>query len=1278
MGWKESLDLMIAENKKLSKAIETTPDDEMVLQERAVYGNGARAFAPRLGRSHNEHLYESVSKAVDNNYRYKPTVVEDPFEIKKFVDPLQRERIGEKQITSRADMPDHGPYMVGKLREAVGDTAYNVITALSIDEHLAVKSLMGNEVKFKDLGDYTWDNYLIYKGAKPGGMTTAMGIGMAVVLSPLTWVTLGAGSGLKMLMGVPAKAGGVALRRRSSKALGEVVKAYSDKHIDKLKYKAFENKRFAELAGESKKKFELMKKAKGKKKMALAEPFDAKKIRQQAKADAEMTLATSPNTIKNFRLKNEALIRDKWRKEGERTLLNMANPDLKLNKAIIKTPQKFIDDVGKILDQRGAGKYFDVNYGESFKKIPGRVLSGSPLIHQADVSFMGRTIIPGEWLLHTANKLKVPQLFNYVSELKPIKYTTDGFRKMFIKDWNVPKELVMAVRESEDVAGLVNNPKIKQKYSDFEINSAKLLAQTSELSSQAERFKRKALDEADTFFKGLTDEQRRNFSDTAIWASTLTKKQYIQARRRIIKKGFAIKETAAAGEKTIKRYKMEDFKDAKVQDRLDAWFGQGKYEGKGMADELWEQSINWGIIPPKTGRKPNWYPGVAKKASIQRLKFNEPLKPAEREFLRERVGLDVDIYTHDPVHALSYRQTQIWIANAQDKMYEEIVKGKFGKVFSKKDVEVIYGSAEAAAKAGIVEIKRPKAYALNKSITPTLEEQAHMAAKPSFYGREDFANVWNENYTSSYWVGEGKYSNMMFDLIDKYTGIWKLNVTATHPAYHFMNFNSNIVLNSMKIGHHIFDTKAHMAGVYAALDESKTLKWLADSKLSQKSETVRKMVQNGMKAARGKLDEEIELYGGQKMKLMALVDEAAENNVIHRDMLAFDIGGETLPAGARFTWGERLMQMNPASHQFAPYQIGRKFASTIENQMRLQNYIVNRGKGLSPQMAALETAETLYDYGNLTKFERSANLFVPFYTFSRRNIANYMKMSVTKPGLVTSQLKFWQTMLPSGDELRERYPSWVGKRVTAKWGDKLTMGFQLPIEDILNFVPNEDTKVLSRINPILKVGIERGTGRDLWSGRELDKVVSGDEFGFVYKLAKSDLPDWLTASAKQIVKLVGVEEIVDRQGRKRYEIDPDMRHLLANFWTARYASYAQYATKNLNEEDSGTLKVALRYLTGLYTVEPDPGLKLAIERSKARNKARYDMFETKMLKHAEQGPWGWYVRSTKGKGVEKLATSLLESFRYGYDVKSTRAIYEDIKKTVNQLEDERVRVQVEP
>ena len=1278
MGWKETLDRIERKEKILSKAMETTADDEMSLQYRAVLGSGARAFSPRLGRSEHDHLFDSLKKSFNYEYRIKPTIVEDPLKIARDVDPLKRDRLNEKQITSRADMPDHGPYVVGKLREAVGDTAYNVITALSVDEHLSVKGLMGNEVKFKDLGDYTWDNYLIHKGWKPGGMTTAMGIGMAVMLSPLTWVTLGAGSGLKMLMGVPAKAGGVALRNRSSKALGEVVKAYSSRHVNKLKLKAFENKRFAELVGESKKKFELMKKAKGKKKMALSEPFDPKKLRQQAHIDAEMTLSTSPNTIKNFRLKNEGLIRDKWRKEGERVLLNMANPDLKLNKAIIKTPQKFIDDVGKILEQRGAGKYFDVNYGESFKNIPGRVLSGSPLIHQADVSFMGRTIIPGEWLLHSANKLKVPQLFNYISEIKPIKYTTDGFRKMFIKDWNVPKGLVSAIRESEDVSGLLSNPKIKQKYTDFEINSAKLLAQTSELSSQAEKFKRKALDEADTFFKGLTSEQRANFSDTAIWASTLTKKQYIQSRRRTIKKGFATKEMAVIGEQKIKRYKMEDFKDAKVQDRLDAWFGQGKYEGKGMADELWEQSINWGIIPPKTGRKPNWYPGVARRASIKRLKFNEPLKPAEREFLRERVGLDVDIYTHDPVHALSYRQTQIWIANAQDKMYGEIVKGKFGKVFSKKDVDVIYGSTEAAAKAGIVEIKRPKAYALNKSITPTIDEQMEIAAKPSFYGREDFANVWNENYTSSYWVGEGKYSNIMHDLIDKYTGIWKLNVTATHPAYHFMNFNSNIVLNSLKIGHHIFDTKAHMAGVYAALDESKTLKWLAESKLSQKSETVRKIVQNGMKAARGKLDEEIELYGGQKMKLSALIDEAAENNVIHRDMLAFDIGGETLPSGTRFTWSERLMQMNPASHQFAPYQVGMKFASTIENQMRLQNYIVNRGKGLSPQMAALETAEALYDYGNLTKFERSANIFVPFYTFSRRNIANYMKMSVTKPGLVTSQLKFWETMLPSGEELRERYPTWVGKRVTAKWGDKLTMGFQLPIEDILNFVPTEDSKVLNRINPILKVAVEKGTGRDLWSGRELDKVVSGDEFGFVYKLAKSDLPDWLTASAKKIVKLVGVEEIIDRQGRKRYEIDPDMRHLLANFWTARYASYAQYATKNLDEENRGTLKVALRYLTGLYTVEPNAGLKLAIEKSKARNKARYAMFETKMLKHAEQGPWGWYVRSTKGKHVEKLATSLLESFRYSFDVKSTRRIYDDIKTTVNQLEDERVRVQVEP
>lgn len=80
-------------------------------------------------------------------------------------------------------------------------------------------------------------------------------------------------------------------------------------------------------------------------------------------------------------------------------------------------------------------------------------------------------------------------------------------------------------------------------------------------------------------------------------------------------------------------------------------------------------------------------------------------------------------------------------------------------------------------------------------------------------------------------------------------------------------------------------------------------------------------------------------------------------------------------------------------------QFNRRIGEKVESHARLAHWIQKIGDGMSAEEAALSVKKYLFDYGELTQFEREImKAFVPFYTWMRKNIPLQFQAIFENPG----------------------------------------------------------------------------------------------------------------------------------------------------------------------------------------------------------------------------------------------------------------------------------------
>ncbi|HUU94391.1 MAG TPA: hypothetical protein VM487_01530, partial [Phycisphaerae bacterium] len=154
------------------------------------------------------------------------------------------------------------------------------------------------------------------------------------------------------------------------------------------------------------------------------------------------------------------------------------------------------------------------------------------------------------------------------------------------------------------------------------------------------------------------------------------------------------------------------------------------------------------------------------------------------------------------------------------------------------------------------------------------------------------------------------------------------------------------------------------------------------------------------------------------------------------------------------------------------------------------------GKGEDVAGAAARVHKYLFDYGDLSPFEKSTlRNVVPFYTFARKNFPLQLESMVTKPGKIAN-LKHFQDFLQAREDNGQGVeasivPSWMRRRIFGFSKDDdgaldIFTGLGLGFEEMSVFDRPFD-EFAAMLNPMIKAPLQAALNKDFFRDIPLDK-----------------------------------------------------------------------------------------------------------------------------------------------------------------------------------------------
>lgn len=213
-----------------------------------------------------------------------------------------------------------------------------------------------------------------------------------------------------------------------------------------------------------------------------------------------------------------------------------------------------------------------------------------------------------------------------------------------------------------------------------------------------------------------------------------------------------------------------------------------------------------------------------------------------------------------------------------------------------------------------------------------------------------------------------------------------------------------------------------------------------------------------------------------------IYQEAIDNNALgsgffHNDIgdfdpdVVFDVPG----------WKQRI---NPLDDRNVGLETGRRFNDWIEQNARLATFMSQRAKGLSAEQAAAITRKYLFDYTDLTDFDRWAKKFSPFWTFTRKNLPLQLEHMVKQPGKYTSLEHFLDAARGQAAEHPEQnIPEWMRQAGATVLPFKVGNDPVAYVPDLPVFQALDTLQPLTDLPDVLsrKPGADREFARDLFN-----------------------------------------------------------------------------------------------------------------------------------------------------------------------------------------------------
>ncbi len=343
---------------------------------------------------------------------------------------------------------------------------------------------------------------------------------------------------------------------------------------------------------------------------------------------------------------------------------------------------------------------------------------------------------------------------------------------------------------------------------------------------------------------------------------------------------------------------------------------------------------------------------------------------------------------------------------------------------------------------------------------------------------------------------------------DKIQNVWKASVTSIFPAFHGRNAISNVFLHFMDLGWRSFDPTYHtMAADLLYKDRTinrlqRTALGTGEKAMDAKNKITEIMDKKMFTDASGyewTFSELRQAIKGRAVAFNPNVTGAVDIRLTQKE-LSNALFTETGGAKAKQIAKKAL----PISQEFVPFKGGREFGRLVEEQARLVDFIGNLKATGDVELAAQRTKQFLFDYQNLTNFEKVfMRRIMPFYTFTRKNIELQAKSLLTTPGRVAMEVKALNTIgdVISGEKLtkeeEDALPGWIKDGIgilSKKRGSTIEILGSLgtPIEQ--PFQGLQPNVLLGSISPLIRVPVEQMSGYSFFQGKALSDVTNAAAF----------------------------------------------------------------------------------------------------------------------------------------------------------------------------------------
>lgn len=346
-----------------------------------------------------------------------------------------------------------------------------------------------------------------------------------------------------------------------------------------------------------------------------------------------------------------------------------------------------------------------------------------------------------------------------------------------------------------------------------------------------------------------------------------------------------------------------------------------------------------------------------------------------------------------------------------------------------------------------------------------------------------------------------------------------------------------------------------------------------------------------------KLPSEIIELGGKKYKFNALMkpftDRFSGDTFYNADFeLALKNGGQLKQVMPTLSTG-RLKETAKTlglGQEAIPFKVGRAVGQFIEHQQKATAYVTALSQGRTVKEALALAEKAGFDYRALTRFESQImRRLIPFYSFTRKNIELQLKTLGENPQRINQVLSFFENF---GDTItadeKKSLPDYLKESLGIKLEDtpeglkQYVASFGTPIEAFAQlFGKNPILRTISQTNPILKVPIELGIGKDSFRQKDLKDVYDARE----YKMAPQIVKDLLGLKEvqKDVLTKLPNGKLMKTGTRTQYVADPERLLVARSLFTSRGVSYLDQVFGN---DLKGLVKL-LKTTTGLKAQQVD-------------------------------------------------------------------------------------------